>query len=174
MPLRLEPVRPVEGWARVQAICDFAHRHIPLRLRRHAPTPPALQAWQGGRGRVPRLCAPVGHAVPLPGFVPARYVTGYLGDIGMPPPFMRRWISPPGWRSRRPVAHLRRAQQHASASARADGARARRRRRRSPWCSAGASLNRFEVITDDLAPGAGPDPPPPGSIHRSCGNKMSS
>ena len=29
--------------------------------------------------------------------IPARYCTGYLGDIGMPPPY-GRWISPPGSR----------------------------------------------------------------------------
>ena len=26
--------------------------------------------------------------------IPARYCTGYLGDIGMPPPYGARWTSP--------------------------------------------------------------------------------
>ena len=63
--------------------------------------------------------------------IPARYCTGYLGDIGMPPPYgadgLRRLVR---GLSRRRVAHVRCAQQHAAHRPRADRARPRRRRRR--------------------------------------------
>ena len=63
--------------------------------------------------------------------IPARYCTGYLGDIGVPPP-----VRPDGFRRlvrglpRRPLVHLRRPQQHAAHRPRPDRPRPRRRRRR--------------------------------------------
>ncbi len=53
------------GWARVQAICDFVHRHIEFgypHARRHAHR---LGGLPGRPRRVPRLCAPGDRVVPL-------------------------------------------------------------------------------------------------------------
>ena len=63
--------------------------------------------------------------------IPARYCTGYLGDIGTPPWTRRRWILPVvRGVSRRRLAHVRSAQQHSAHRTRPDRARARRGRRR--------------------------------------------
>ena len=73
------------GWARVQAICDFVHDRITLRLpaRARRPRPPST-AHAERRG----VCRDFAHlAVTLCRCmnIPARYCTGYLGDIGVPP-----------------------------------------------------------------------------------------
>ena len=86
------------GWGRVQAICDYVHdasrfgyQHAALdahRLRR-------LSASSRG------VCRDFAHlAITLCRCmnIPARYCTGYLGDIGVPP-VRARWISAPGSRS---------------------------------------------------------------------------
>jgi transglutaminase-like putative cysteine protease len=73
------------GWRRVQAICDFVHQHIQFGYGRSAPTKSAFQAFQDRQG----VCRDFAHlAVTLCRCmnIPARYCTGYLGDIGMPPP----------------------------------------------------------------------------------------
>ena len=54
--------------------------------------------------------------------IPARYCTGYLGDIGIPP-IPRRWISPAGSRPIcRQMVHLRRAPRRAADRPHPDGA----------------------------------------------------
>ena len=72
------------GWGRVQAICDFVHRHIKFGYEFASPTKTAFGAYNEGRG----VCRDYAHlAITLCRCmnIPARYCTGYLGDIGVPP-----------------------------------------------------------------------------------------
>jgi transglutaminase-like putative cysteine protease len=72
------------GWPRVQAICDFVHGHIQFDYQKARSTRTALDAFREGVG----VCRDFTHlAVTLCRCmnIPARYVTGYLGDIGVPP-----------------------------------------------------------------------------------------
>jgi transglutaminase-like putative cysteine protease len=72
------------GWGRVQAICDFVHERIAFGYRHAKATRTALEAFQERRG----VCRDFAHlAVTLCRCmnIPARYCTGYLGDIGVPP-----------------------------------------------------------------------------------------
>ncbi len=74
------------GWARVQAICDFVHQHIRFDYAHARRTRTAWEAYNEGQG----VCRDYTHlAVTLCRClnIPARYCTGYLGDIGMPPPY---------------------------------------------------------------------------------------
>ena len=73
------------GWARVQAICDFVHRHIEFGYKHARSTRTALEAYKEGRG-VCRDYAHLAVAFCRCMNIPARYCTGYLGDIGTPPP----------------------------------------------------------------------------------------
>ena len=71
------------GWPRVQAICDFVHGHIAFGYHYARPTRTALEAFQERVG----VCRDYTHlAVALCRCmnIPARYCTGYLGDIGIP------------------------------------------------------------------------------------------
>jgi transglutaminase-like putative cysteine protease len=72
------------GWGRVQAICDFVHRHITFGYEYASPTKTALKAYTEGRG-VCRDYAHLAIALCRSMNIPARYCTGYLGDIGVPP-----------------------------------------------------------------------------------------
>lgn len=74
------------GWARVQAICDFVHRRIAFGYEHARPTRTASEAYQEGVG-VCRDYTHLGVAFCRALNIPARYCTGYLGDIGMPPPY---------------------------------------------------------------------------------------
>ncbi|MDT0498687.1 transglutaminase family protein [Algiphilus sp. W345] len=74
------------GWARVQAICDFVHTHIRFGYEHANATKSALQAYHDGTG-VCRDYAHLAIAFCRCMNIPARYCTGYLGDIGMPPPY---------------------------------------------------------------------------------------
>lgn len=74
------------GWPRVQAICDFVHNHIQFGYGLSSPTKTAFQAFQDGKG-VCRDFAHLAVAFCRCMNIPARYCTGYLGDIGMPPPY---------------------------------------------------------------------------------------
>jgi transglutaminase-like putative cysteine protease len=74
------------GWNRVQAICDFVHNHIQFGYGLSSPMKTALQAFQDGQG-VCRDFAHLAIAFCRCMNIPARYCTGYLGDIGMPPPY---------------------------------------------------------------------------------------
>lgn len=72
------------GWPKVQAVCDYVHQHLRFDYASARPTRTALQAWREGTG----VCRDFTHlAVALCRCmnIPARYVTGYLGDIGVPP-----------------------------------------------------------------------------------------
>jgi transglutaminase-like putative cysteine protease len=71
------------GWPRVQAICDFVHDHIRFDYAHARPTKGAYEAYVEGQG----VCRDYAHlAIALCRCmnIPARYCTGYLGDIGVP------------------------------------------------------------------------------------------
>jgi transglutaminase-like putative cysteine protease len=72
------------GWARVQAICDFVHRHIQFGYQHARRTRTAWEAYNERRG-VCRDFAHLAIAFCRCMNIPARYCTGYLGDIRIPP-----------------------------------------------------------------------------------------
>jgi len=74
------------GWPRVQAICDYVHRHITFGYEHARFTRTAWEALQDRTG-VCRDYAHLAVAFCRCLIVPARYCTGYLGDIGIPPPY---------------------------------------------------------------------------------------
>ena len=74
------------GWGRVQAICDFVHQHIAFGYEHARMTRTALEAFYDKTG----VCRDYTHlAVAFCRCmnIPARYCTGYLGDIGTAPPY---------------------------------------------------------------------------------------
>ena len=70
------------GWARVQAIVDWVHYHIRVGYEHARPTKGAFEAYQEQQG-VCRDYAHLAIAFCRCMNVPARYCTGYLGDIGV-------------------------------------------------------------------------------------------
>lgn len=71
------------GWGRVQAICDFVHQHIQFDYQQARSTRTAYEAYNERIG----VCRDFAHlAVALCRClnIPARYVNGHLGDIGVP------------------------------------------------------------------------------------------
>lgn len=74
------------GWSRVQAICDFVHNHILFGYEHARETRTASEAFNEKRG-VCRDFAHLAVAFCRCMNIPARYCTGYLGDIGMLPPY---------------------------------------------------------------------------------------
>ncbi|MDN2580216.1 transglutaminase family protein [Aquibium sp. ELW1220] len=71
------------GWSRVQAICDFVHGHIRFDYQQARSTRTAFEAYHERVG----VCRDFAHlAVALCRClnIPARYVNGHLGDIGVP------------------------------------------------------------------------------------------
>jgi transglutaminase-like putative cysteine protease len=71
------------GWARVQAICDFVHSHVRFGYQHARATKTATDVIIERRG----VCRDFAHlAITLCRCmnIPARYCTGYLGDIGVP------------------------------------------------------------------------------------------
>jgi transglutaminase-like putative cysteine protease len=73
------------GWGRVQAICDYVHHHIVFGYENARMTRTALEAFNERVG-VCRDYAHLAVAFCRCMNIPARYCTGYLGDIGTPPP----------------------------------------------------------------------------------------
>ena len=72
------------GWGRVQAICDFVHRHIAFGYQHARRTRTAWEAYHEKQG----VCRDYAHlAITLCRClnIPARYCTGYLGDIRITP-----------------------------------------------------------------------------------------
>ncbi len=72
------------GWPRVQMICDFVHQHLRFDYLQARANRTALEAFRERVG----VCRDFTHlAITLCRClnIPARYVTGYLGDIGVPP-----------------------------------------------------------------------------------------
>jgi len=71
------------GWGRVQAVCDFVNAHISFGYHFARPTKTAAEAHAERQG----VCRDFAHlAITLLRClnIPARYCTGYLGDIGVP------------------------------------------------------------------------------------------
>jgi len=71
------------GWGRVQAICDFVHQHIQFGYEFASPTKTAWEVFNDRKG-VCRDFAHLAIAFCRCMNIPARYCTGYLGDIGRP------------------------------------------------------------------------------------------
>jgi transglutaminase-like putative cysteine protease len=72
------------GWARVQAVCDWVHDNVRFDYQAARPTKTAYDVYEERVG----VCRDFTHLALT--FcrclnIPARYVTGYLGDIGIPP-----------------------------------------------------------------------------------------
>lgn len=72
------------GWARVQAVCDFVHNHIQFGYGYGRSTKTAMDAFREGNG-VCRDYAHLSVALCRALNIPARYASGYLGDIGIAP-----------------------------------------------------------------------------------------
>lgn len=73
------------GWPRVQAVCDFVHNHVAFGYEHSRPTRTASECLAERRG----VCRDYAHlAITFCRClnIPARYCTGYLSDIGVPPP----------------------------------------------------------------------------------------
>jgi transglutaminase-like putative cysteine protease len=73
------------GWGRVQAICDFVNHHIAFGYEHARSTKTAWEGFNERKG----VCRDFAHlAITLCRCmnIPARYCTGYLADIGVPPP----------------------------------------------------------------------------------------
>ena len=71
------------GWGRVQAICDWVHSHIEFGYRYARATKSAYDAYLEKNG----VCRDYMHlaiALCRAMHIPARYASGYLGDIGVP------------------------------------------------------------------------------------------
>jgi len=72
------------GWPRVQAILDYVHDRLTFDYQRADATRSAYQGHEEGYG----VCRDFAHlAITFCRAmnIPARYCTGYLGDIGIPP-----------------------------------------------------------------------------------------
>ncbi len=72
------------GWARAKAVVDWVHNHITFGYQYARQTRTAVEALDEARGvcrDFQHLCVALHRCLNLP----ARYVTGYLGDIGVPP-----------------------------------------------------------------------------------------
>ncbi|WP_128253324.1 transglutaminase-like domain-containing protein [Falsirhodobacter deserti] len=71
------------GWSRVQAICDYVHQRVRFDYYSASATRTAQGALHEGQG----VCRDFAHsaiALCRALSIPARYVNGYLGDIGVP------------------------------------------------------------------------------------------
>ncbi len=118
------------GWGRVQAICDYVHRHITFGYEHARPTKTAWEAFQERTG-VCRDYAHLAIAFCRCMNIPARYCTGYLGDIGVPPPYGPMDFA--AWFEAYLDGHwytFDAAQQYSAHRTRVDRPRPRRRRRR--------------------------------------------
>ena len=72
------------GWPLVQAICNFVHQHVRFDYQQARPNRTALEIFRERAG----VCRDFMHlAITFCRClnIPARYCTGYLGDIGVPP-----------------------------------------------------------------------------------------
>jgi transglutaminase-like putative cysteine protease len=72
------------GWGRVQAVCDWVHNHVTFGYQYARCTRTAVEVLNERVG----VCRDFQHlAITLCRClnIPARYATGYLGDIGVPP-----------------------------------------------------------------------------------------
>jgi len=74
------------GAQQVQAICDYVHQHITFGYESARSTRTAWEVFTERKG-VCRDFAHLAVAFCRCMNIPARYCTGYLGDVGMPPPY---------------------------------------------------------------------------------------
>ena len=73
-----------KGWGRVQAVCNWVHEKVNFNYGNARPTKTALDVFTERTG----VCRDFQHlAITFCRAlnIPARYATGYLGDIGVPP-----------------------------------------------------------------------------------------
>ncbi|RFU48369.1 transglutaminase family protein [Paraburkholderia sp. DHOC27] len=75
-----------QGRARVQAICDYVHHHIVFDYQQARPTRTAFETYREGAG-VCRDYAHLAIALCRAMNIPARYCSGYISDVGLPPPY---------------------------------------------------------------------------------------
>jgi transglutaminase-like putative cysteine protease len=71
------------GWSKVQAICNWVHSHVAFNYQHARPTKTALDVYTERVG----VCRDYQHlAITFCRAlnIPARYATGYMGDIGVP------------------------------------------------------------------------------------------
>src|SRR5579863_7445360 len=143
------------GWPRVQAICDWVHRYITFGYHFARPTKTALDVYQDRQG----VCRDFQHlaiALCRAMHIPARYATGYLGDIGVPlvPPmdfsaWFEVWLGEKWWtfdaRNNQPrIGRVLMATGRDAADV-------------AITTSFGiSSLNRFAVITDEVVEAVSP------------------
>ena len=137
------------GWARVQAVSDWANGHLGFQYGASSPSFSARDVFDRGLG----VCRDFAHlAITMCRAlnIPARYVFGYLPDIGVPDPgtpmdfcaWMEVYLGD-GWHTFDPRNNQRRD--------RADGDRARPRRGRR---GDGHLVRRGRAVLDD---GASPE-----------------
>jgi transglutaminase-like putative cysteine protease len=91
------------GWTRVQSICNWVHNHVEFNYQQARPTKSALDVYTERVG----VCRDFQHlAITFCRAlnIPARYATGYLGDIGVParPPmdfsaWFEAWLDGQWW-----------------------------------------------------------------------------
>jgi transglutaminase-like putative cysteine protease len=74
------------GWGRVQAICDFVNGHLTFGYHNARPTRTAAEAYYERVG-VCRDFAHLAVAFCRCMNIPTRYCTGYISDVGEPPPY---------------------------------------------------------------------------------------
>jgi transglutaminase-like putative cysteine protease len=73
------------GWGRVQAVVDYVHGHLEFMPGASNPWTTAADAYRAGQG----VCRDFAHlAISFCRAlnIPARYVFGYIPDVGVPPP----------------------------------------------------------------------------------------
>ncbi|MFN2502750.1 MAG: transglutaminase family protein [Acidimicrobiales bacterium] len=73
------------GWARVQSVCDWVHANITYEMGSSNTMTTASDVWQTRKG-VCRDFTHLGMTFCRSLNVPVRYVSGYIPDIGVPPP----------------------------------------------------------------------------------------
>ena len=131
------------GWARVQAVCDWINANIEYGGK-STPLTTALDVYNA-RGGICRDFAHLGVTFCRALNIPARYVFGYMPDIGIPPPYPRDGL-PRVVRglSRNPLVDLRRPLQYAPHRTYPDRARTRR-----GGCRDGHDVRRGELPPDD-------------------------
>ena len=85
------------GWSRVQAICDYVHRHVAVRLSMRASHENGMGDIQRADRGVPRLRASGDHTVPMSQHSGA-LLHRLSGRYRRSRQRTRRWILPVGWK----------------------------------------------------------------------------
>ncbi|MGH9022920.1 MAG: transglutaminase domain-containing protein [Acidimicrobiia bacterium] len=74
------------GWSRVAAVCDWVHDNVRFQVGSSNALTTALDVWESRTG-VCRDFSHLGLTLCRSLNIPARYVFGYLPDVGVPPPY---------------------------------------------------------------------------------------